>query len=82
MAILITIKEGTCQGGFHQIGDTFTVDHTTPAGMCLGAWNTVAPYVSSLLFGADFPWEREKGTATIHCPDPKGLTLELKRVNG
>jgi len=80
MAVLITVKQGKCQGGFHQIGDTFTVEHTTPAGMCLGAWGTIAPYISSMLLGADFPWEKEKGIATIHCPDPKGISLELKRV--
>ena len=80
MAVQITIKEGTCQGRFHKVGDTFTVESTTPGGMCLGAWNAVGSYVSSMLLGADFPWEREKGVATIHCPDPKGITLELKRV--
>ena len=82
MAVLITIKQGECQGNFHEIGDTFTIESTTPAGMCLGAWNAVAPYVSALMFGANFPWEPENGVAMIHCPDPKGITLELKRVEG
>lgn len=81
MAVVITIKRGKCQGGFHNIGDMFTVESTTPSGMCLGAWNAVAPYVCALLFGGNFPWEQEKGVATIHCPDPKGITLELKRTD-
>jgi hypothetical protein len=34
----------------------------------------------TLQCGGDFSWEEEKGTATIHCPDPKGITLELKRI--
>ena len=80
MAVIITIKRGKCQGGFHNIGDKFTVGSTTPAGMCLGAWNAVAPYVCVLSYGGNFPWEEEKGVATIHCPDPKGITLELKRT--
>ncbi len=80
MTVLITIKQGKCHGNFHKIGDTFTVERTTPAGMCLGAWNAVGPYVSTLLFGGNFPWEQEKGVATIHCPDPKGITLEIKRI--
>ncbi len=80
MAVLITIKRGKCQGKFHKIGDTFTVESTTPAGMCLGAWDAISPYVSTLLYGGNFPWEQEKGIATIHCPDPKGITLELKRI--
>ena len=48
--------------------------------MCLGAWDAVAPYVTALLFGGNFPWEEKKGFATIHCPDPKGITLELERI--
>ncbi|HIE50503.1 MAG TPA: TIGR04076 family protein [Armatimonadetes bacterium] len=82
MAVTITVKGGVCQGGIHQVGQVITVERTTPSGMCLGAWNAVAPYVTALLFGADFPWEREKGLATIHCPDPQGITLELRRREG
>lgn len=80
MPVQITIKKGKCQGKFHSIGDTFIVDRTTPGGMCLGAWNAVAPYVTALLYGAKFPWEKEDVPTEIHCPDPKGITLELKRI--
>ena len=77
----ITVKRGKCQGGINHVGQSFTVENTTPAGMCLGAWNSVAPYVTALRFGADFPWEQAKGYALIHCPDPKGITLELRRID-
>ncbi|UCG91997.1 MAG: TIGR04076 family protein [candidate division WOR-3 bacterium] len=80
MTIKITIINGVCQGDHHTVGQEFIVEHTTPAGMCLGAWNASAPYVSALRFGGNFPWEKEEGVATIHCPDPKGITLELRRV--
>ena len=80
MAVLITIKKGKCQGKFHSIGDTFIVENTTPGGMCLGAWNSVAPYVTALLYGGSFPWEDADISTTIHCPDPKGITLELERI--
>jgi uncharacterized repeat protein (TIGR04076 family) len=81
MPIRITIKGGKCQGNINEIGRVFIVENTTPQGMCLGAWNAVSPYVTALRFGADFPWEEEKGYALIHCPDPKGITLEIKRVD-
>jgi uncharacterized repeat protein (TIGR04076 family) len=45
----------------------------------MGAWNAIAPYISTLRYGGNFPWEEEEGVATIHCPDPKGITLELRR---
>lgn len=80
MTIRITVKEGQCSGKFHRVGDVFTVDHTTPGGMCMGAWSAIAPYLTTLRCGGDFPWEKQKGVATIHCPDPKGITLELRRV--
>lgn len=77
--IRITVKDGKCQGKIHKVGQIFTVERTTPFGICLGAWNAIAPYVTALRCRANFPWEREEGVATIHCPDPKGITLELRR---
>ena len=78
--VRITIKSGKCQGKINQVGQVFTVKDTTPVGMCLGAWNSVAPYVTALRYGGSFPWEEKEGSALIHCPDPKGITLELQVV--
>ena len=79
--IKITITGGECHGEHHKVGQEFMVERTTPAGMCLGAWNAIAPYVTALRYDANFPWEKEKGVANIHCPDPiGGITLELRRV--
>ncbi|MFQ6132244.1 MAG: TIGR04076 family protein [Armatimonadota bacterium] len=80
MPIQVTVMDGQCSGKFHQVGQVITIGHTTPAGMCFGAWNAIAPYLTALRHGANFPWEKEEGVATIHCPDPKGITLELRRV--
>jgi uncharacterized repeat protein (TIGR04076 family) len=35
----------------------------------------------ALKYGGDFPWEPEMGVATIHCPDPKGIVMELRRMD-
>jgi uncharacterized repeat protein (TIGR04076 family) len=80
MAIRITVKQGQCAGKFHEVGQSFVVEDTTPEGMCLGAWNAIAPYVTTLRCGGNFPWESQEGVTTIHCPDPNGITLEVKRV--
>ncbi len=79
MAVIITVKSGTCHGGYHEVGEEIRVDKGTPEGMCFGAMGAILPYLTGLRFGADFPWEPEKGCATIHCPDPKGIVLELRR---
>ena len=80
MPVRITIKKGKCQGDFHAIGDEFYVDNTTPGGMCLAAWDAVSPYVTTLLWGGRFPWGKKDSAIKIHCPDPKGITLEVRRI--
>ena len=80
MPVRITVKSGTCSGAIHAPGQEFEVDETTPAGICLGAWESISASVNTLLYGGNFPWEKEKGVATVHCPDPDGIILEIKRV--
>ena len=80
MPVKITVRSARCDGGYHDIGTEFTVKSSTPSGMCLGAWNSIAPYVTALRHGADFPWEKEKGVAVIKCPDPEGIVMELRRI--
>ncbi len=82
MQIEVKVIKGKCQGGVHKIGeDTFTVDWATPEGVCLGAWNALSPCVIALLCGGNFPWEQKAGHTTIHCPNPTGITFELKRID-
>ena len=81
MPVHITITDGICQGGIHDVGQIYTVEETTPEGICIGAWNAIAPYLAALNNGANFSWEKEDGVATIHCPDPGGITLELRRID-
>ena len=78
--VRVTVKDGVCQGGVHKVGDTFIAGDTTPEGVCVDAWATIAPYAMVLRCGGDFAWSKEKGAAEIHCPDPDGITLELRRV--
>jgi uncharacterized repeat protein (TIGR04076 family) len=80
MSVSIRVKTGKCQGGIHKAGDEIAVDWTTPEGMCLGAWEALSSSVITLLCGGNFPWEKEKGYTTIHCPDPKGITFVLRRI--
>ncbi|MBN1350231.1 TIGR04076 family protein [candidate division KSB1 bacterium] len=79
-AVRITVVDGVCQDNYHQIGREFIVNEATPAGMCLGAWQAIAPYLTALRYGGNFPWESEKGVAVVHCPDPNGITFELRRI--
>ena len=80
MRVRVTVRKGKCQGGIHKVGEAFNVGWTTPEGICLGAWNALSSCVIALLCGGNFPWEKETGFTTVHCPDPKGITFELRRI--
>jgi uncharacterized repeat protein (TIGR04076 family) len=84
--IRVRVVQGTCQGGYHQIGDTWDIDcgdAMTPEGLCLGAFGAVFPYVMILLGNGEFYWEETgiKTTTRIPCADPKGIILEIERAD-
>jgi len=68
--IVVTVVGGECQGEHHQIGDSWEFESFTPQGMCLGAWGAILPYVIRGHL------KKEK----VHCPDPKGIILEIDRI--
>jgi uncharacterized repeat protein (TIGR04076 family) len=77
--VRIKIKSGKCGEGIHKAGQVFIVKDTTPKGVYLGVWNTIAPYLTALGYGGNFPWEKEKGTITVSCPGAK-VGIELRRI--
>jgi len=79
--VRVTVSDGVCQGGLHHVGESFVAGETTPAGLCVDAWAAISPYVMTLRCGGEFSWAQEKGTVRIHCPDPCGIVLELRRLD-
>ncbi len=80
-AVRITLQSQlrNCPNG-HAVGDTWLVEGKTPAGMCLSAFQSRAPFLMHLRFGGDFPWE-EAGEATVCCPDPQVANVfRIERV--
>ena len=82
MAVKMTVMKGTCQARDHEVGDVIMVEGTPPGRVGRGAWTALGPYVTALMYGANFPWEKEEGVITIQCSDPKGIVFELRRVDG
>ncbi len=69
-----------CPAG-HKVGDEFYVGNNTPAGICLGAFCSLIPYIQTLKFGGSFFWEKEEGVGTMCCPDPEVVnTFRLERI--
>lgn len=66
---IVSIR-GKCPNG-HRVGEEYVVGRKTPAGICLGSFGACLPYLSALRYGASFPFEKEKGTISVGCPDPE-----------
>jgi len=80
--ILVRVVGGKCQGGYHKIEDMFEIDYDdplTPQGMCLDAFASILPYVMVLSCDGEFSWEETKTKIRVHCPDPKGIVLEIEK---
>ncbi len=75
----IVSQKGTCVFN-HKVGQEFDVSGVTPEGMCPAAYHSAHPSIFALMFGAELPWEKEKGTAHIACPDSENpLVMEIKK---
>lgn len=80
--ILVRVIRGKCQDGYHKIGDTFEIDYDdpmTPQGICLGAFGSILPNIMVLSCDGVFSWEETKTKTRIHCPNPKGIVLEIEK---
>ena len=81
--ISVRVIGGTCQGGHHKVGTVFEIDcdaELTPGGMCFGAFGSVFPYIMILLCDGTFSWEETPSKTRVHCPDPKGIILEIEKL--
>lgn len=66
--ITVDSVEGKCPLG-NRPGREFLVERTTPAGMCLSAYNSIASAIQVLRYGGSFPWEKNPDIAYVGCPD-------------
>lgn len=66
--ITVDSVRGTCPLG-SKPGKVFIIGRTTPAGMCISAFNAVGPVVQVLRYGGSFSWEKDANVAFVGCPD-------------
>ncbi len=81
--VKVVSQKGTCEAKptSHKVGDEWVIegDHV-PAGMCMYAFNSLFPFITSLTFGGTFPWEPNPDITTVACPDAQNpVVFELKR---
>lgn len=63
-------QEGKCEAG-HKVGGEKVIfeDHEVKGKLCFTAMYSMLPKIFALKYGADFPWMKEKDSATHACPD-------------
>lgn len=63
-------------------GDRWRVTgNETVNDFCGWAFAAIFPFITPLRFGGEFPWEADKDTALVCCPDPhNSVVFELRRV--
>jgi uncharacterized repeat protein (TIGR04076 family) len=78
--ITLLAQKKKCPAG-HKVGDQFLVGRKTPAGICMGAFGSLLPFITTLRFGGAFPWEKNAAEGTFCCPDPEVVNVfRLRRV--
>jgi len=74
------LERGVCPYGL-KVGDEFVMGGEFPAGFCSWALATILPFIATVRFGGDLPWEEEKGVAHVCCPDPDNpVVFEITRL--
>ncbi|HEY3316151.1 MAG TPA: TIGR04076 family protein [Bacillota bacterium] len=80
--VTVIEQKGFCGIG-HKVGDTWQIRGTTPAGICVSAWQAMFPGLRVIQLGGSFPWAKESGRVTVACPDAANpVVFEIRPVKG
>ena len=78
--VKVISQKGHCAAG-HKVGDEWLVGEKTPEGMCIFAFASLFPFMTPLIYGGAFPWEKDPDKATAACPDGQNpVIFEISRV--
>jgi uncharacterized repeat protein (TIGR04076 family) len=78
--VRVISQKGHCEAG-HKVGDEWLVGEKTPQGMCTFAFASLFPFITPLMFGGSFPWEKDADKTTAVCPDGENpVIFEISRV--
>jgi len=53
----------------------------TPEGLCIFAFGSLLPFITPLMYGGSFPWEKDPDMTTVACPDAENpVVFEIRRL--
>jgi len=79
----IVIKSvcGKCDMNHHAGEEFYIRDMKTPAGICMGAFGSILPVASMMMFGGGYPWRDDQSRVTVACQDGANPVLfEITRI--
>ena len=81
VAVKVISQKGHCAQG-HKVGDEWVIkNYCTPAGICMGAFDSIFPVCAVLAFGGEFPWSSDPDITTVVCSDAENpVVFEVKRL--
>jgi len=80
VAITVKSQSGICHYK-HKPGDRWMVDGSTPAGVCLSAFNGMFKDIWMLRFGGRYPWSEDVDIVAFTCPDVDNpVVFEIQRI--
>jgi len=78
--IRVISQKGHCEAG-HKVGDEWLVGEKTPEGLCIFAFGSLLPFLTPLMYGGSFPWEKDPDVSTVACPDAENpVVFEIRRL--
>ena len=79
--VKVVSQKGHCAQG-HQVGDEWIIrNYCTPAGICMGAFDSIFPVAAVMAFNGKFPWLSDPDTTQIACSDAQNpVVFEVRRV--
>ena len=80
--VKIVSQKGTCVMD-HKEGDEWVFSTPSPAGLCMGAFTALAPFIRTLQYGGEYEWPIGSGTLQMCCPDPfNPVIFEITKIPG
>ncbi|MFC1820331.1 TIGR04076 family protein [Thermodesulfobacteriota bacterium] len=81
VAVKVVSQKGTCAQG-HKVGDEWLIkDYMTPAGICMGAFDSIFLVAAVMVFDGKFPWSSDPDTTEVACSDAENpVVFEVRRL--
>jgi len=80
VSVEVISQQGSCEAG-HKVGDRWVIGEKTPEGLCIFAFGSLLPFITPLMYGGSFPWEKDPDVTTVACPDAENpVVFEIRRL--